>query len=89
MRLVPWTPRDFLLPANICEAREVAAVEVGGQSMLRLVPETRSIRGQNPDQSKAAAPRLHHLVVCGVTRALASQYSQAGTNILRKIALRT
>ena len=41
--------------------------------MLRLLPE--------------ACPGLHHLVVCGATRALASQYSRALVDSVRAAAL--
>ena len=70
---VPWTPRDSLLSANICRAVEVEAGDLGGQTMLRVVPE--------------AGPDLHHLVVCGATRALASQYSRALVDSVRAAAL--
>ena len=70
---VPWTPRDSLLSANICRAAEVEAGDLGGQTMLRVVPE--------------AGPDLHHLVVCGPTRVLASQYSRALVDSVRAAAL--
>ena len=70
---IPWTPRDSLLSANICLAAEVEAGDLGGQTMLRVVPE--------------AGPDLHHLVVCGPTRALASQYSRALVDSVRAAAL--
>ena len=70
---MPWTPRDTILSANICHAAEVEAGDLVGQSMLRVVPE--------------AGPGLHHLVVCGATRALASQYSKALVDSVRCAAL--
>ena len=70
---VPWTPRDSILSANICRAAEVEAGDLRGQSMLRVVPE--------------AGPDLHHLVVCGATRALASQYSRALVDSVRAAAM--
>ena len=73
LRTVPWTTNDSILAANICQAVKVEAGDLGGQSMLRLLPE--------------ACPGLHHLVVCGATRALASQYSRAMVDSIRSAGL--